>query len=269
MDKKKKCLIIGPGDLGQRIAKKMHDLDYRVYTINRNITRLSSDYCRIAFDFTSKQMELSLDINFDCIFFTAAPDTHTTESYKSIYLESVQKLSGILKRSKYFIFASSTSVYHQNNTETVDEQSTTLPQKFSGQILLQAENWVREHIKKHVIVRLSGLYSQDRNPVAKLLDAQTKFSWDRISNRIHLEDAANIFVFLCQSPAHEKIFIGTDSHPSPYWDIGKWVFKQHNKAWPHPVPQKLSNKYLSNKLLMSKGFSFVYPSYKEGLKTCL
>lgn len=269
MTRHKTCLIIGPGDLGQRIAQKMYLKGYQVFTLNRNTTSLPREYISLPFDFTLNKTSLSINISFDCVFFTAAPDKHDHQSYLNIYLNSLKKVNRILKQAKHVLFASSTAVYHQNNGSLVNENSATQPTGFSGQVMLQAEQWITAHIEHHTIVRLSGLYSNERHPINRILHADTHFKWNRISNRIHLEDAANMFVFLSELNFKESIFIGSDSHPVMYWDIGKWLYNEKRKPWTIDKPKSIINKKLSNNLIQSKGFSFIYPSYKEGLTQCI
>ncbi|MEZ4818967.1 MAG: sugar nucleotide-binding protein [Bdellovibrionota bacterium] len=79
------------------------------------------------------------------------------------------QLQDVIERAKHVYFASSTGVYHQNQGETIDETSLTQPTRFSGTVLLQAEQWIQKHSKNHTIIRLSGLYSETRNRLLDLL----------------------------------------------------------------------------------------------------
>lgn len=269
MAKDKHCLIIGTGRLGSRIASLMFEVGYQVHTINRNICKLPATYNRYALDIGSTTMQFDLPIKFDHVFFTAAPDSHNEEAYRKIYIQTLVQLASVLQNARHVYFASSTGVYHQNNGEIVDETSPTNPTRFSGKIMLEAETWLQKHIKNYTILRLSGLYDQTGSRMIKLLSKKGEIDYTRISNRIHLDDAASAFLHISKQKKKDSLYIASDPNPSSNWDIANWYAEQTGTMFTQKEPQSLTNKLLSSKKLVSTGYGFQYPSFREGLKACL
>src|SRR5690606_24217894 len=189
-------------------------------------------------------------------------------TYKKTYLQSLQQLQSILQNSKRFIYASSTGVYGQNNHQKVTEETLPTPVTASGKILLESEEWIQKNLNDFVIVRLSGLYSKDRNRIySKLRSANiADIDFARTSNRIHLQDAARLFVWLSQHPSPDQLYLGSDTKPRSHWEIGQWVAQKHGLDWNIKKPVNFTNKIISSEKLQNQGFSFLYPTYKEGFQ---
>jgi nucleoside-diphosphate-sugar epimerase len=261
----KRILIVGCGDLGVRLAKNLSGQNIEIFAIKRNTQSLPTFIKPIAWDVTADE-KIQIPHLFDSIFFSVAPSDHSEESYRKTYLKGFQNISHLIQDSAQVFFISSTGVYSQNNGEWVNEESETKPTKYSGKILLETERWIEKNIPQTTIVRFSGLYSKERNStVEKIKNNQFgKIPMNKISNRIHLEDAARILVFLYQKKKKQAIYIGTDSHPTLYCDIVDWYCKKNKIDFTKPILQKIENKKISNKKIISEGFSFLYPSYQEG-----
>ena len=93
------------------------------------------------------------------------------------------------------------------------------------------------------------------------------------TNRIHIEDAARILVHLMQLENPDSLYLGVDSSPSAKNEVISFIaeklgaeLSQIKDTGNSPMR---SNKRCSNKKILESGFSFLYPSYKEGYSELL
>lgn len=259
-----KALIVGCGRVGRRIAKLLDTQGVQVWTVNRNITTLPDHYRRLTWNIGSDLMSVDLPVVFDAVFYCPAPDQRSESAYEKIYVKGLRQIQNTLSIAKTVVFASSTGVYHQAQGEEVDETSPTQPTRFSGKIMLQAEQTLFEITQASCVVRLSGLYDHTSHRMDRLLQQPEDTDFSRISNRIHLQDAARLMIFAAQEKL-KGIYVGSDPHPTVLWDIASWYATQNNVSFEVPRPNDTTNKYINSARIQSLGFSFEYPSFKEGL----
>jgi nucleoside-diphosphate-sugar epimerase len=139
-----------------------------------------------------------------------------------------------------------------------------------------------------VVFRLSGIYGPGRE---RLIDQvrsgrATVSASARHTNRIHRDDAAAAIVHLMlreEEPA--PLYLGVDSAPVRSNEV--LVFLAEELGLPAPQPEEHSpaasgtattarpesqrggDKRLSNRLLLNTGFTFSYPTYREGYRAVL
>ncbi len=280
---KKKLLLLGFGDIAKRLANRLID-DYEITGVRRRpesypgITVIQGD-CgdESSIDNITKE-------HYDFIVITMTPSDMNDEGYRQAYVNTTQVLLTSLSRNhanpELIVFVSSSSVYGQSNNEWIDEASETLPNSYSGRRLLEAENLLINSNYNSCIVRFSGIYGLGRQRLIEQVIAGSGAEKEPVvySNRIHSDDCAGVLQHIIaryrQDKKIEPIYLATDCEPSPLYDVKKWLAQQLGVAKGQleakPLGRSLrSSKRCSNKKLLDSGYTFLYPTFKEGYKMVL
>ena len=284
---KEKVLILGFGNLGEHLASSLAN-DYYITGICRRQKQsahadiLSAD-CR-----QQLAMQTVLAEDFDILIMTFTPDAMTDEGYRRGYVETVNTvlttLANLDKRPRLIVFVSSTSVYGQQDGDWVDELSPTKPQHFSGRRLLEAEHVLKTSPWPTCIVRCSGIYGPSRRRLIEQVIAGRgdKAESSIISNRIHIDDCAGAIVHLINRQKKEPLadcYLLSDCEPTPLWEVKQWLanelkltadhFSKNNAVANAMRMNKRGNKRCDNSRLLSSGYQFIYPSFREGYSQLL
>lgn len=273
-----KILLAGCGDIGQRTATQLVEhgsADYQCFGLRRKPDELPSTISPIAGDMSdADQLARILDQQFDVVVVTLTPDSFTERAYRDAYLAGAKALAAAIdqvsSKPKLVLWVSSTSVYGNNRGEWVDEASATMPESFSGRVLLEAEQVIKGLPCAYSIVRFSGIYgpgrlrmlTQVRNGKGRPAEPQ---QW---SNRIHADDCAGVLAHLIaqfvEGSSLDPVYLGTDCEPVTQHDLRNWLAGQLGVELKDEIVNQKSIRRCSNKRLLQTGYKFIYPSYKEG-----
>jgi len=293
-------MILGCGDIGQRLAQQTSLADWRIIGVRRNAPAISgplADHKHFSYrqaDLTQvDQLRDILPEQLDYLIVTMTPSERTEAGYQTAYVETAQVLQLALAQRqlqpKRIVFISSTSVYGQSAGEEVNEQSHAQPQSYAGKTLLDAEAIYQHGPHPSSVVRFSGIYGPGRfRLIEQALAEQPAASTEspQYSNRLHIEDCAAILAHLlnqCEQGIQlEPLYIGTDSEPSDLNAVRHWLREQAQiqmsclPTLPAPTPSarkaggySRSSKRLSNARLLSSGYHFIYPTYRQGYQVVL
>ncbi len=269
-----KALIVGCGDLGLRCARRLHESGYQVSGARRNTNLLPGWLTAVQLDVTQPSSFKGIageDWDLVIIALTASGEAQ----YRSVYIDGLQNLLRNLQGDPLLLFASSTSVYAQSHGEWVDEESPTTPAGYSGRVMLEAETLLAESRFTTVSIRLSGLYGGERS--SHLLDVLKRGSIcpsspERISNRIHIEDAARLFIHLARrhfsGAKLESLYLAADSEPAPLREVMEWLAVQNQvdvaTLRPDYEPRRGGNRRCDNRRVLETGFEFLYDNFRKG-----
>ena len=125
------------------------------------------------------------------------------------------------------------------------------------------------------VLRLSGIYGPGRTRLIDQVKGGTAVlpAGPQWTNRIHRDDAAAAIVHLVMdvgSPA--PVYLGSDELPV---DLGEvLLFLAGELGLPHPPRGEATSsrggaRRVDSSLLRSSGFSFTYPTYREGYRAVL
>lgn len=280
-------LIVGCGDIGSRTARRLLDANHQVYGARRNPENLPEGVQPVQLDVADAESWQGLTNNStslkpDYIIYSVAAGGFSEEFYKSAYAEGVKQMLRWLKKTrhkpKHILFVSSTSVYGQTEGETVDETTVPHPSGFAGSIMLQAEEALRKSGLNHSCVRFSGIYGPGRDMLIRQV-CQGRIAPEvpvKYTNRIHSDDCAGVLAHLIsmaeagQTPA--PVYLATDNGSAPLFEVMSWM-ADLLQVTPTEIVEsptrRRTSKICDNSLLLSTGYQFVYPTYREGYRDAL
>ncbi len=273
-----KILIVGCGDLGAAIAKRLVDEEHEVVGLRRSIQTsprmqmLQGDVADAA------SLQALVALMPEIVIYCVAASGQTDASYQAQYVTGLKNILASQSRNQqlqHVFFVSSTRVYGQETTAILDESITALPADFGGERLLEAEHLLSSLPCNATTLRLSGIYGPGRLRMINLAKSPqqwpSKNSW---SNRIHRDDAADFIVFLVQRILTEQAiascYIVTDSKPVSQYEVLTWLAKKMQLALPgNSSVEAQGGKRLSNQLMLSSGFQLQYPNFSVGYQALL
>lgn len=270
-------LLVGCGEIATALGLQWASKGHQVWGLRRQAGRLPdaineciADVCEPA------SLERLNELTLDYVVITLTPQSMTDEGYRSVFVDGLDNVLAQLacqRQLKHILFVSSTSVYHQADHQWVDEDSATLPQRFSGQRLLQAEQLLAASGLRHSCIRFGGIYGPGRRRlIDQVLAKQGNAEQPPLyTNRIHLDDCVGFLAHLVamaeRGETLQRIYLAVDNQPVPLWELQRWMAGQLGIAVDSLVVGKLRNgssKRCKNQRLRASNYSLIYPSYREG-----
>ena len=177
------------------------------------------------------------------------------------------------------LFVSSTAVYGDAGGGWVDERTPAAPGGFSGRVLLEAEQLIQARFSGTATtatsLRLGGIYGPGRTRlIEQVRNGSAVIPEDvRYTNRIHRDDAGAAIVHLATMAARpEATYVGVDNDPADLGTVLRFLAAEMGLAEPpagDAGPARGGNKRCRNSLLLSTGFTFTYPTFREGYRAVL
>ncbi|NNL56170.1 MAG: sugar nucleotide-binding protein, partial [Pseudomonadales bacterium] len=230
---KPQLLWLGFGDLAQAARPHLDAAGYTLVAARRNCSQLPASLPALAMDVTRPVTLRALQAlapHAVIITLTAAANE---AAYRAVYVDGLANVIAALEASgtsPLLLFASSTSVYAQNDGSRVDELSATLPAGYSGRCMLEAEALLQCSSLPACAIRFSGIYGGQRNNHLLRVLQQGRVCPAvpaKYSNRIHVEDCARIFVHLLNryyaGQPLAPVYLACDNHPAPLRDVMLWL----------------------------------------------
>lgn len=275
IQQQKTALIVGCGDLGLRLARRLIDSGFSVSAVKRNPESLPAEITGIAADISIPETLAALtDKRFDYIVVATSAGEFTEQAYQRVYVDGLRNVLAVVQPQKRLFVVSSTSVYGQGGGEWVDESSITEPLGFAGRKQLAAESVAFSETSSATVVRLSGIYGPGRSRlIEQVYDGQhTLAEPPHYSNRIHIDDAAGMLAFLIRCDGEgvtlDSHYIGCDKAPSALHEVKEWMAEQMDLSdhWQsHTSPKgRGGSKRCNGDKVRQLGYTFQYPDYKAG-----
>ncbi len=276
-----RALVVGCGDVGTRLGLAWADSGVEVFGVRRSAGDLPRPIRAVPGDARDPSTYRALPVDIDFVVYAVAAGSPGDEAaYRGAYVEGLRVMLDHLATTRAaphsLVFASSTSVYGQEDGGWVDEDSTTEPVDFRGRVLLEAERLVRSWSGEGRVVRLAGIYGPGRT---HLVDA-VRTGWIGCSvdgaspwtNRIHADDAARLLRFVAELPAGAaQTFLGVDREPVERDDVVRWIADRVGvtASTGSAARARGGNKRCSSALVRSLGFDFLYPDFRAGYEALL
>lgn len=278
---KPSCLFVGFGQIASRVYSALeHDVDGWMLKRTAGAELPVGIRGCFAGDVASEELWEKVPADVSVVLFCVTPNGRSAEAYRQVFYEGMQNCIrhfSCSARPPHILFVSSTSVYSQDQGEELSELSVAEPVSESAQILRETEMLLEHSGLSHTIVRFSGIYGAQRLwLVNQVLSGQPVLSQsERLSNRIHEDDAVGFLVFVMRKVLSgqqvENLFIASDSMPCDLNEVYRFIGRQLGvdllEIEPGKEPaRRTGNKRLSNKRMLDAGYSLLYPDYEDGYK---
>lgn len=271
-------LIVGSGYVGSYLAQQLVAAGNRVYTFNRSGKSGVEGAIALQGDSTKPETLAVLPDDVQAAVYAVAAGSHSDEAYKSAYVQGLTNIVEALRKRapklKRLLFTSSTSVYNQDEGEWIDEGSPAETEGFTGHRMREAEAVCLGSGYEAAVVRLSGVYGPERHRMIEEVRSGQAVCYPgepRYSNRIHRDDCAGALQHLLFLPEIQKVYVGSDSEPADRSEILRWIARQLELPEPRVVTGSAeaghkfgTNKRLSNRRLLASGYTFRYPTFRDG-----
>lgn len=276
MHKQTRVVVVGCGDIGSRVAVLMQKQGWLVHGLRRNTAHLPAGVVPIAADLNQPECPSDWPQQpIDYVVYAMAAQSMTQAGYQQSYVQGQQHMYSWLaqhqQQPKRVIFVSSTGVYGQNDDSWIDEQSPTEPKRWSGQIMLDAEQCAMQSGHPATAVRLTGIYGPGRNMlIERVRDGYHAPHLHSYTNRVHADDAAGLIATILQADAQgtavESVYLGVDNEPVEQAEVVAWLQQQLQvSSVPDLVLKRRSgSKRCSNARARALGWTPKYSSYREG-----
>lgn len=271
-----RVLLIGCGDLGQRVARRFLARGDHVHALRRQPPDDDSGIQWLQGDITRADSLPALPSGVTRLIHLPAPGGRDPALYRGVFIDGLQNVLNLLdtSRLKRVVFVSSSAVYGEHHGDWVTEDTPPAPQGFNGKILLEAEAALAARGLSSTALRLAGLYGPGRLQLIERLRsgaAGAPTQPEHWANRIHIDDAAAAVLHLALLPKVEPVYIGCDDTPLPlhtlYADLAAMIGAPAPRI--APAPANVGSKKLSNARLRASGFTLQWPDSRQGYAAVL
>ena len=185
----KKVLILGYGDIANRLSKLLSKKDFDLYAVSKSIKKIKNFYMH---DWLSDDQFKLDQKDFDSVIFFPKPFDMSEAGYKRGFIDGSRSILNILEKINFrkLILISSTRVYGREQIGLLDESTEPQPSDFRGKLVYDYENlFIKKYNKQTFVLRFAGLYT-NKSEVTFL-------------NNLHRDSAAEIICFILSNQNFE------------------------------------------------------------------
>ncbi|MNQ33786.1 hypothetical protein D3C85_472230 [compost metagenome] len=271
-----RVLLIGCGDLGQRVARRFLARGDQVYALRRHPPADDSGIQWLQGDITRADTLPALPEGVTRLIHVPAPGARDAAVYQGVFVDGLRHVLDALDTSqlKRVVFVSSSAVYGEHQGDWVDEDTPPAPQGFNGRVLLEAEAALAARGFSSTSIRLAGLYGPGRLQLIERLRsgaAGAPREPEHWANRMHIDDAAAAVFHLALLPKVAPVYVGCDDTPLPLHVLYTELAAMIGAPAPReaPAPANVGSKKLSNARLRASGFTLQWPDSRQGYAALL
>tara|TARA_S200000501_G_C20787166_1_gene727767 strand:- start:420 stop:1304 length:885 start_codon:yes stop_codon:yes gene_type:complete len=254
----KRILIVGCGDIGMKLISKLKN-KFRVFAITTKIERVSeirnAGATPILADLDKKETLYRLKGIANIIIHLAPPKKIGQVD------ERTKRLIPFLPFNCVFIYISTTGVYGDCHGKFINETEPVKPKSLRAKRRLDAEiklrNWSKKNKSRLSILRVSGIYAENRLPVDRLkkITYMIDKKEDVYTNRIHADDLVNSIILSIFRSKSQRIYNIVDDSNNLMGDYFDILAKNLNLIKPKRLPKSKVESLVSPEL-----FSFMKES---------
>lgn len=271
-------IIAGCGDLGTEVGLRFAAQGHRVVGMRREAELLRAPIEGRSVDLRHQVPTIDDDTTTVVVALTAG--SRTAAAYRETYVTGLRNVLDGIEASPAdprVLVVSSTAVYDVDGGETVTESTPAAGGSATADVLLEAEKLLRSRAPEATLVRLSGIYGPGRERLIEQVRSGTARlaapATSPHTNRIHRDDAAAAIVHLAGLENPPPLVLGSDDEPARLDEVLRFLAAEMGVALPTQGEatgrQAAGDKRISNALLRSTGFTFTYPSFREGYRAVL
>jgi len=283
---KKHILIVGCGDLGQRLASQINGQCTGLVRSEESVKRLRSMGITPLIADLDHPDNLNLPDQVNKIFYLAPPPNTGIHDPRIKAFHSALKQTNSQRR---ILYISTTGVYGDCRGGWINESRPVNPQVDRARRRWDAEQQLKqfctETASEHIILRVAGIYGLDRLPLDRIkrqvpMVSEQDSPW---TNRIHIDDLVTICLTAMEHAEDKEIFNVSDGHPDKmahYFNaVADWAGLKRPPIISLDVAKKQlspgllsylgeSRRLSNNKiisLLTQQGLKLRYPNLESGL----
>ncbi|MGQ0618966.1 MAG: NAD-dependent epimerase/dehydratase family protein [Panacagrimonas sp.] len=276
-------LIIGCGDVGRRVARRLRERGESVHAVVRSTA--SRDALTTGEGIAASSLDLDSAMALPqaerVFWFAPPPDRGNTDPRIRSWLD------GLRHPPRRIVYISTSGVYGDCEGRWIDETETLNPRTDRGRRRLDAEFALRQHAGRSavVILRVPGIYGPGRLPTTRLRSglAVVREEESPYTNRIHSEDLASVALAAVDRGTPGQAYNVSDGHPTTMSDY--FLRCARLLGWPEPPRVSLaearttftpallsfldeSKRLINRRMIEELGVTLRYPSLDEGLASC-
>ena len=274
-----RILVAGAGYVGMELARRLACEGHDVLALRRSPPRepapdaVAARVRWLACDLADARRVGALALEgVEALAYLVAADARDDGAYRRAYVDG---LAGLLARLRAgsslerVLFASSTSVYAEDDGSWVDESSPAQPREFAGRRVLEGEAIARGAGRHAIALRLGGIYGPGRGALLARVRAGAAElpRAPHYTNRIHRDDAARACAHLLALPAPAPCYVGVDREPADQAEVLRWLAHRLGAPPPrghHDPAAPPTGKRCSSARLCATSFTFAFPTYRDG-----
>ena len=272
-----RVLISGCGDLGTEVGLLLAAGGNEVFGLRRDPGVLPPQIRPVAGDLTADDGLADVPTDVDLLVHTPTAGGRDPARYAAVYRDGMARLLERLTAAgdppRRTLFVSSTTVYGDTDGGWVDEDTPTNPASATGEQIVAAERVLLDADVDGVVLRLAGIYGPGRTHLIDQVRRGEAVRPDppRHANRIHRDDAARAVVHLLARDEVAPVYLGVDSAPVDRGEVIAFLAEELGRPLPPtgPAGGRGGDKRCRNDRLVASGFTFRYPTYREGYRAVL
>lgn len=279
-----RLLVVGCGYVGKRVASLARESGYEVFALTRTAARareLESQSCRPIVGSWHLPESLAELPEFEAIL-VAIPHREEADLGEKTHVAGLANLVAAVGNSQpRFVYLSTTGVFGQCSGEKLNEDSPATPTRLGPKIAVAAEQWITSaSVASATVIRLAGIYGPERVPLAAKLRAGEALSVpvEGYLNLVHVDDIARVVLHVIATPTQSDLYLLSDGQPVLRRDfythlaelcgVGQPMFCE--PAADSPKARRATSKCIDpSRIVAEIDYSFLFPSYREGLKSAL
>ncbi|MBP1240061.1 nucleoside-diphosphate-sugar epimerase [Frigoribacterium sp. PvP120] len=271
--------IAGCGDLGTEAGLRFAAAGHRVVGLRRRAELVPAPLEGRAVDLRTETPVIDDDATV--VVVALAAGSRDPDEYRATYVDGLRRVLDAIESSAAdprLLVVSSTAVYDVDDGSVVTEETPATGASPTAAVLVEAEALLRERAPHATLLRLSGIYGPGRERLIQQVRGGDATLAEQPgtsphTNRVHRDDAAAAIVHLAGLAMIGPVYLVTDDEPVRLDDVLTFLAAELGVAAPAPAPprgrQAGGDKRLSNALLRGTGFTFTYPTYREGYRAVL
>lgn len=224
-------LLIGAGDLGTQIGLTLADRGLGVVAVRRRASIVPAPLVGVSGDVADGLPALPQfdDASPRLLVICLTAGGRDENAYRTVFLDGVARVLDDVRARGWAperaLFVSSTGVCAQAGV--VDEDTPPQPSTATSSVLLEAERAFLAALPaatRGIVLRPSGLYGPGREWFIDQVRRGAVSSPERITHRIHRDDAARAVAhLLTMDRTPEQLYLATDDTAAPARDVAAFI----------------------------------------------
>ena len=286
--------ILGCGHVGLELGRQLTDRGHDAIGVRRSDGGIEAiteaGFEAVQADITDREA-LEAVPNVDAIVFAASSGGRGADTARKVYVDglrtAIETFGERDASPERLVYTSSTGVLGDHDGDWVDEETPLEPTTEKTEVLAEAERVARELPPKYgfdgTVARYAGLYGPGRYRLERYLEGPVTEGY---LNMVHRDDAAGAVRYLLEEDlARGEVVQVVDDEPVDKWTFANWLAAACDVAQP-PKRTKadrleetdlseaarrriLTSKRCSNDNLRELGYTFSYPTYREGYRDAI